>query len=250
LYLSIPALAVAAGGYVANDYFDLVTDKISKPWRPLIRGDINPAIARRVSIFLYLFAVAYSIFFIGFLTTIFVILNVFIVDLYNSRFKREGFLGNIFVALATSNLFIYGSLSYAERLGGLDKFTSLAFIPYIFAFLLTLTREVIKGVEDVEGDRLANIKTLAVALGYRKSAVVTIILNLIIISILLIPYLYHASHLYLIFAIATVSLSLYSSYLIYSSRNEEEAIKKAVIGRSLTKISLLTGILAFLLWTI
>ncbi len=250
LFLSVPALAVAAGGYIANDYFDLEIDKISKPWRPLARGDINPVAARRVSIFLYAFSVAYSLLLIGFVTSLFVVLNVFVVDLYDSRFKRSGLIGNLFVSLATANLFIYGSLSYAERVIGLENLSTMVLVPYVFAFLLTLVREIIKGVEDIEGDRRLGVKTLATTLGYRRSGLIVAFLNLIILSLLAIPFLYRNSYMYLIFALLTVALSLYASCIILTSRSEDEAIKRSVSARSVTKLSLLTGVLAFLLWAL
>jgi geranylgeranylglycerol-phosphate geranylgeranyltransferase len=250
IFLSVPALAVAAGGYIANDYFDLEIDRISKPWRPLARGDINPVTARRVSVFLYAFSVAYSLLLIGLATSLFVILNVFIVDSYNSRFKRSGFIGNLLVSLATANLFIYGSLSYAERIIGLKNLSVMVLVPYTFAFLLTLVREIIKGVEDIEGDRRLGVRTLATTLGYRRSGLIATILNLIILSLLTIPFLYRSSYMYLILALLTVILSLYASYIILTSRSETEAIKRSVNARSVTKLSLLTGVLAFLLWAL
>lgn len=249
LYLSVPALLVAAGGYIANDYFDLEIDRVSKPWRPLARGEISPRTARSASIALYSIAAAYAASMIGLLTALFTVVNIFIVDLYNSRLKREGLVGNLLVALSTSNLFIYGSLSYKESIGSLGSMPLTVLIPFSFAFLLTLVREIIKGVEDIEGDRRSGAKTLANVIGYRKSSLIAIAINIVIACLMIIPYLYQVSYLYLVLATTTIFLSLYASYIVYKSREEREAIEKASLSRSLTKISLLTGALAFLAWS-
>ena len=250
LYVSIPALLVASAGYISNDYYDIETDKISKPWRPLVRGDISPKTARIAYILMYISAFVYSISLIGFLTTLFVLFNIFVVESYNSFFKRKGFIGNIFVSLATANLMIYGSLSYAEKFSGLESFNLNIAYPSLFAFLLTLSREIIKGVEDIKGDIIIKAETLAVRLGYKKAALIALLIEIMILVILILMFHIRFSMYFVALSLLTIAIAIYSTQMIFRSNDLNEAIHKAGMSRSLTKISLIIGVLSFLIWSL
>ncbi|MEL9929428.1 MAG: geranylgeranylglycerol-phosphate geranylgeranyltransferase [Sulfolobales archaeon] len=248
LIIAPPALLAASGGYIRNDYFDLESDRISKPWRPLARGVIKPELADRVALAMYILAPLYSLLVIGWITAIFTLLNVILIDLYNSNLKRKGLAGNIVVSLATANVFIYGALSYSEKYIGRIEISIYALIPFLFAFLLTLTREIIKGIEDLEGDTRISAGTLALIYGFKKASAIALVIGVIIGLILVIPLYLIFSYQYLVLAILTVALAIYSSYYILGSVNTSEAINRARRARSLTKISLFIGTIAFLTW--
>ncbi|MEZ0290589.1 MAG: geranylgeranylglycerol-phosphate geranylgeranyltransferase [Sulfolobales archaeon] len=248
LFISIPPLLVASAGYIRNDYFDLETDRISKPWRPLVRGDIEPETANKTALALYLTALIYSIASIGWATFLFTLYNILITDLYDSKFKKSGLIGNIMVSLATANVFIYGSLAFYERYSRQISFSPYALIPFLFAFLLSISRELIKGVEDIRGDRRLGVKTLAITRGYRETSLASLIICLILLPILILPLTLIFSYSYLVLSIVSIVLSIVASYRVFNASSEEEAIERAREARSITKVSMLVGILAFLTW--
>jgi geranylgeranylglycerol-phosphate geranylgeranyltransferase len=155
-------IAALTGGFVAaaansiNDYFDVEIDKINKPTRPIPRGDATKQEARLEWLVLSIVAVVLN-FFLNIYALGIVLFAVVILYWYSALFKRTIIIGNLVVALMTGMAFIYG----AVVVGNLKR----AIMPAIFAFLINIAREVIKDIEDMEGDRKGKAITLPVRYG-------------------------------------------------------------------------------------
>ncbi len=147
---------VAAGGYALNDRMDLAIDRINRPERPLPAGHIPPRFAVVFSVCAWAAAVGLTFFGppSGYVIVPFCILLSVI---YAARLKHTGLAGNLAVALMTSLALAYGSTAA----GGLDRVLPLAAL----AFLVNLSREIFKDVEDLPGDAEVGARTLAVRLG-------------------------------------------------------------------------------------
>ena len=131
---------------------------------------------------------------IGFwkLTTLFVI-AIFLLYFYSSSFKRTPLLGNIIVAFL-SGLSILLILFFEPALYRLarpaDYFIAGMVTKYIigisiFAFTLTVVREIVKTMEDVEGDKKMGAKTIAVKWGILTSKIVAVLFLVFTIAALL-----------------------------------------------------------------
>ncbi|MCF7794247.1 MAG: geranylgeranylglycerol-phosphate geranylgeranyltransferase [Candidatus Cloacimonetes bacterium] len=175
IFAVLSASFIAAAGYVINDFFDLPIDKVNKPNRILPSGKISPKTA-------YLFAV--TLFFVGimlsYLTTNFfcvglAIINSIALFLYARYFKLSFLMGNLLVAYAAASTFIYGGLA-ANNLGN-------SLIIAIFAFLYTFLREIVKDAEDIEGDAEFGARTLAIKVGRKGIAWLSVIPILAIIFV-------------------------------------------------------------------
>jgi geranylgeranylglycerol-phosphate geranylgeranyltransferase len=251
LLISIPALAVAAGGYIVNDYYDIEIDRRSKPWRPLVRGDITPRAALTISIALFALGVLISFPLLGIFVGLFVAANTLLTYLYSWRLKRLGLVGNIAVSMLSANSILYGSISYASVQSNIDpKSLGLALIPWLFAFIMSLSREIVKGIEDISGDREQGVRTLAVTRGYVYASLITIALLVFLLAIVALPLIYRWSVGYLALSITSIIIFLASVASIPVSRDMGIAVKRASISRSVSKASLLLGTLAFLVWAI
>jgi geranylgeranylglycerol-phosphate geranylgeranyltransferase len=137
---------VTAGGNVLNDLLDLEGDRTNHPDRPLVTGEISVGNAR---------GLAAALFVLGGLVVIpvaleeplvAVILAVAVALLlgYEFRFKKAGLAGNLVVAFLTGVVFLYGGAAAGD---------ALLLLPFgVMAFLATLSREVIKDMEDLAGD--------------------------------------------------------------------------------------------------
>ncbi|MEM2202958.1 MAG: geranylgeranylglycerol-phosphate geranylgeranyltransferase [Sulfolobales archaeon] len=251
LLISIPALVVAAGGYIVNDYYDIEIDRRSKPWRPLVRGDITPRTALTISIALFVLGVLISFPLLGILVGLFVAVNTLLTYLYSWRLKRLGLVGNIVVSMLSANSIFYGSISYASVKGIIDsKSLGLALVPWLFAFIMSLSREIVKGIEDISGDREQGVRTLAVTRGYIYASLITTALLVFLLAIVALPLIYRWSIGYLALSITSIIIFLASVVSIPASRDIGVAIKRASISRSVSKASLLLGTLAFLVWAI
>ncbi|HTW77609.1 MAG TPA: UbiA family prenyltransferase [Thermoplasmata archaeon] len=137
---------VTAGGNVLNDVLDLDGDRVNHPDRPLVTGTISLGTARLLAIGLFVAGIEIAIPVALREPLLGLILAVAVGALlgYEFRLKARGFAGNLTVALLTGLVFLYGGAAVGD---------ALVMVPFAaMAFLATLSREVIKDIEDLEGD--------------------------------------------------------------------------------------------------
>jgi len=168
------ATLVAAGGYAVNDYFDIEIDRINKPQRPIPSGRVGAREAYLLSTFL-LAAGALVAFSVGLATGLFATLNAFLMYYYSKWIKRTGLLGNIVVSFSTASTILYGALAELEWAGSLHQLWTTVPV-FAMVFLMTLSREIVKGVEDFVGDSKAGVRTVAVIKGPRTALKVSLLL--------------------------------------------------------------------------
>lgn len=249
LISSTPALMIAAGGYIVNDYYDIDIDRRSKPWRPLVKGDISPQTALLVSILLIVLGCSIAFLLFGAFIGAFVSINALITYLYSWKLKRLGLIGNIAVSLLSANSILYGGLTYmsiSERIEALP----LLLIPWSFAIIMSLSREIVKGIEDIEGDKVYGVRTVAVKRGYRFASITSTFLLTLLLAIVGIPFIIKQSMIYITLATISIAIFLASTIKIAASKNIEDAIKDASLSRSVSKLSLLLGTIAFIAWAL
>ena len=172
--LSASTVIIAAAGYIINDYYDVKIDLINKPERVVVgRG-----VSRRYAILLHS---VLSI--IGILLGL--ILNwkigainffsVFMLWWYSNLLKRLPFVGNFVVAFLTA-----GSIAIPWLLYPFAGKTNIL-IYTLFAFFMTLVREIIKDMEDLKGDNTFGCKTLPIVWGLRKTKNLIYILTIMFV---------------------------------------------------------------------
>lgn len=153
------AALVTAGGNVLNDIEDLAGDRVNHPERPLVTGEITLVGARRLAVALFASGAVLAVPVAIVEPPVAAILAVAVAGLllYELRFKALGLAGNLTVAGLTGLVFLYGGASVGA-VGVVVPFAGMA-------FLATLSREVIKDMEDVRGDvdRTTLPKTLGLA---------------------------------------------------------------------------------------
>jgi geranylgeranylglycerol-phosphate geranylgeranyltransferase len=161
---------VTAGGNVVNDILDRESDRVNHPDRPLVTGAISPTTARWTAAGLLIGAVAVAVPVILLRPLVGAFLAVALVALlsYEFRFKSAGFGGNLLVAFLTGLVFLYGGAAVGMP---------IPVLPFGFmAFFATLSREVIKDMEDLAGDvsrrTLPRVRGLAVAGTVARIAIV------------------------------------------------------------------------------
>jgi 4-hydroxybenzoate polyprenyltransferase len=152
---------IAAAGYIINDYYDIKIDLINKPERVVI----GKTITRRYAI---LFHTAIS--FLG--IALGLLLNwkigalnficAFLLWLYSNNLKRQPLIGNIVISFLTG-LSIF-TLTFFYR-----QYLPFVMVYSLFAFFMTLIREVVKDMEDMKGDNTFGCKTLPIVWGIRKT---------------------------------------------------------------------------------
>jgi geranylgeranylglycerol-phosphate geranylgeranyltransferase len=153
---------VAGLGNLVNDVFDTGIDRVNKPRRPIPSGRLSARHVFRV----YLWGTLLVTAAMGALLPdrIFALALAWeaLLFFYAARIKRSPLLGNVVIAAVCASAFMVGALVTG-------RYGVLVF-PAAFAFVLVMGRELVKGAEDVEGDRLAGARTLAVRYGATRAA--------------------------------------------------------------------------------
>ena len=177
--LVLSTVLIAAGGYIINDYFDVQIDRVNKPDRVYIDRVVN----RRTAIVLHqLFSWtavligAYLAWKVGNLKLAFVQpIVVGFLWFYSTGYKKQPLTGNIVVSLLTglvvlmvgiyqTDLYYNPEAAYAAY----AVFIRLFFY-FVFAFIVSLMRELVKDMEDVEGDERFGCRTLPILIGVNKT---------------------------------------------------------------------------------
>lgn len=174
LLACLSAGLIAAAANTINDFYDVEIDRINKPRRPLPAGMISPATAR---------AAALAEFALGNLLAALISLPMLLIALvfsaltylYSAYLKRTVLWGNIAVSLTTAAAFIYGGTAVNRP--------AQTVIPAALAFFFHFGREIIKDMEDVEGDSFHHANTFPVRFGMRP-AIALVWINFIVLMVL------------------------------------------------------------------
>jgi 4-hydroxybenzoate polyprenyltransferase len=246
---------ITAGGYIINDYFDIKTDLINKG-----KIIVGTKIPRRQAMMLHSifniagvaagFYISYKAGYIW-LGTLFLIVSG-LLYFYSASYKRQFLIGNIIVALLTAMVpllvvFYEWPALYKYYTINAIILPKINFIIYwvggfaLFAFLTNLSREIIKDIEDFEGDLAYGRNTVPVVIGVLSSKILSVVLITVTIILLYLAWHFFVSDtitlIYLTVAIVFPLLVVIYKLLI---SNEKKQIHSA---SRIMKIVMLTGML-------
>ena len=260
IWLIIASVFIASAGYIINDYFDLNIDQVNKPNKNVINKVIN----RRWAIVFHLaFSVAGLV-----ATAIAVSLNkwyliianlvcIILLWLYSTSFKRQAIIGNIVISILTAwtiLILFFAKVPFSAAFGASDastiKFFRVSFLYAGFAFIISLIREAIKDVEDMEGDRKYGCKTLPIIAGVTATKIYTTVWIVILIASVSVLQLYILQFAWwwaVLYSVAFVILPL-----LYLFSRHYKARSTADFGQlsSMTKWIMFTGILSMIFFRI
>ncbi len=235
--LILSTCLIAAGGYVINDIFDQDTDEINKPNKVIIGKKISEELAYKIYAGLTIAGVG-----IGFLLSntiqhpnfagLFIVIAL-VLYFYSSTLKQIAIIGNLAVALVLGfSVIIIGIFDIYPNTFPINKplmslHFSILFGYAKFAFILNFIRELVKDIEDEEGDKIFNINTLAVLIG--KSKTTKIVCGFLFIPILYLLYccdsylmpnkLFYAT-LYILFLV--IAPLFYCVFKIWSAKQKAD----------------------------
>jgi len=242
---------IAAGGYVINDYYDLDIDSVNKPWRPLPSGAVSVKSALSLSMILFVLGIALSAV-IGPISSVLAALTALLLFIYSKTFKRRGLSGNIIVSFCGALSIAYGVISVVDAFNLYSKIFStnfvLSLIPALHAFVLILLREIVKGVEDFEGDKVRGVGTLIVVHGIKKTYGVLLALSTILVCISIVPLFAGLGIAYLLLAMTVDVLVVYALYILKPRDigDVKSMVIKGARARRILKYAFAIGIMAFL----
>lgn len=191
LLLMLATVCIAAGGYVINDYFDIKIDRINKPDQLVVTNTISKHQAMRTHQLLTIIGATAGLVEAWLCRSwslgLIMLLVPGLLWFYSSSYKRQFVIGNVMVAFVaalpplTVTMANVGILRH--RYGDIMAYSPVEHDLYLwlggfalFAFLTTLMREMIKDLQDQQGDRELECHTLPVRLGdWATKWVVTVI---------------------------------------------------------------------------
>ncbi|WP_457549766.1 UbiA family prenyltransferase [Archaeoglobus sp.] len=234
----LTAVFCQASSFALNDYLDYEVDlKNKRTDRPLVRGDLRKEHALLLALALapFGFVSAYLISLQAFLFALAITVLGYIYDL---KLKEFGLVGNIYIAFTMSAPFLFGGIIT----GGVNV---QVVVLSLLAFLSGLGREIMKGIEDVEGDALRDVKSVArvkgVDFAYKLSA------TLIALAVLLspLPLIHYGFNLLYILPVAIADVIFIKT--VKSLVRKDRDIRRL---RKETLLAMLFGLLGFLLGSI
>lgn len=232
LYLIIlSTLLIAAAGYIINDYFDIKIDIVNKPQRVIIGRYLKRRMAIGTHQLLNILGVLCGLL-VSYKVALVNIFSVSLLWLYSERYKRQMLIGNVVVSLLTSLALIILSMHYQEN-------RNLVFIYSVFAFFISLIREIVKDIEDIRGDSAHGCRTLPIVLGIRGTKQVLYGL-ILVFGVILLVWGQYLNNPFLAWAFGLLIVPL--GYLTYKLRIAHKRADFKAIS-SLCKIIMLLGLL-------
>jgi geranylgeranylglycerol-phosphate geranylgeranyltransferase len=229
---------IAAFSMVVNDIFDFEVDRANQAKRPLVVGSATMSGSKVLAVVLLAAGLASSAY-TGLATLSIAAAFAVVGTLYNWKLKERGFSGNIAVALSMMIPFIYGGV----MVEGLN-WNPLLDMMALTAFFAGLGREVVKGITDVEGDSLRNVRSIARARGERLAGGVGAAFFLAAVGTSVVPPLLLRTSLFYEVVIGATDVLFVGLAAFVIMKNGKEEARKA---KKLALVGMLTGMVGFIL---
>jgi geranylgeranylglycerol-phosphate geranylgeranyltransferase len=237
----LTAMFIQGAAFALNDYYDYDVDlKNKRTDRPLVRGELS----RRSALLLFLIltpaglASALLISIQAFILTAFI---TFLGFAYDIKLKEFGIVGNAYIAFSMAAPFIFGSVVASNTIE-----PPVAILASI-AFLSGFGREIMKGIEDVEGDALRDVKTVARVKGSKTAADFSAIIYIFSVLLSPIPFIaieeFAYDFKYLLPVLITDFILLKISLELIQGKFNKENIRKF---RKHSLIAMMFGLAGFL----
>ena len=239
--LVLSVLFIAAGGYVVNDYYDMKADMVNKDCNKMVIGTkMTLKEAMRFYVILTFLGLAFGFWFSLELGdwnffSLFLLVGG-LLWFYSTTYKTIMFVGNllvsVLVALVPLLVVIFEMVLFKENFSESIEKGEINYMPIfyfvlgfsIFAFFTNFIREIVKDVEDVEGDKKAEKKTFPIFAGFTNSKVLSFVLILIEILALYFVYFKFLNDYYSLYyiTIAVVLPLLYALFLVLRAKENKD----------------------------
>ena len=230
----ITVFLLTGAGNAINDYFDAGIDAVNRPDRPIPSGRLKKESAYKFSIILFACGIV-AAYFIGTAPFLIALFNSLLLYVYAFSLKRKVFVGNLSVSYLTGSTFLFGGAAYGLK--GIEATSVLFFL----SMLATLAREIVKAIEDMEGDRKDGAVTLPIRIGERPSAYIASGVGILAVILSPVPFilgLFNTS--YLLFVGIADIIFLYAVLLIMKN-NPSESSKYFKVAMFFALVAFIAG---------
>jgi geranylgeranylglycerol-phosphate geranylgeranyltransferase len=230
---------LAAFGYALNDYYDVRADVVNRPSRPIPSGTLSKKSVLGVAVLCVIVAAMFALRLRPGLQ-VWLVGMAGLVWLYSARIKRKGLAGNVLVSALAGSTLLVGGLS-----AGYLKPT---FFPALLAFLSNLPREILKDVQDLEGDSLDGGRSVASAKGEGFALRLASVLVLVLVAVAFFPYataLYNRYYLAIVLLLDAfliwIAVTLWGFSRGSGTAGEQRKLETPI---RILKLTMLAGLLA------
>lgn len=266
--LVLSTVLIAAAGNIINDYFDVRADRINKPHKLIIGKYVKRRVAIishwGMNVIAFVIAVYLSWIFETFWYLFIHLLSINVLWLYSSYFKRKFMIGNVMIAGLTGMIpLLVGFYFYHHpNLTVHDELTGNVIYPFqgiygreyiafismglaFFAFILNFAREIVKDIEDVEGDQKLRAKTIPIALGSKSAKfIVYFLLMAALFGITLIVFIFPAT----LAGIHTILVAALFTLVAIAMLIQAQDRKGFIRVNTCIKIAMIAGTLSPIYW--
>ncbi|MCM4155536.1 geranylgeranylglycerol-phosphate geranylgeranyltransferase [Gramella sp. AN32] len=160
-FLILASSSAIASGYIINNFYDSEKDLINRPKKTML----DRVVSQRTKLSVYFILNFASIFFasyVSFRAVVFFSIYIFIIWFYSHRLKKILFLGNLIASILTISPFFVIFVYY-------KNFETVIFIHATFLYLMIVMRELVKDLENMQGDLAQNYNTIPLVYGEKWS---------------------------------------------------------------------------------
>lgn len=250
----IAAFLVNSAGNVINDYFDIEADRVNRPERPIPAGKVSRGMALAFAFALFIAGNLCALMINGLCFTI-AVANTILLILYSYSLQHKILIGNIVIGYLVGSVFLFGGAVFLQ--------IRLVLILAALAMLANITREIVKDLEDIEGDKKHFLKKITikatkliaerfglssegVVMKYRERTMIIIAIAMLMLAVVLswLPYYYGIMKLSYFLVMIPADIVFVSC--IYSLSREEKRRKGYRRISSRLKKGMLIALLAFI----
>ena len=241
LLAGLVAFLVCAAGNIINDRLDIEIDRVNHPRRVLVQGKLSIRFAARLAIVLNVVALAIALL-VNYLVFLVALAALGLLMAYNFYLKRIPLLGNLIIAVLGGLTFITGGLAVdvvatASLPGPL--------IPAVYALLFHLVREIVKDVQDIDGDRAAGLTTFPMVAGVRTALLTALLLFLVLVLLTYVPIVAGwFGYWYRVITVYVVDLPILALLILVWGNPTRNML---AIGSNVLKVGMALGVVALLL---
>ena len=255
---------IAAAGYIINDYFDLNIDQINKPNKVIVAKVISRRWVLLWHVCLSFVAITMNIYIDSkahnkHLPSLAATACVLLLFLYSTSLKKKFLIGNILVAAITAWVIPILTLCEANHLILRDqisinfdneKLVRLTFLYTGFAFIISLIREVVKDMEDIDGDRRFGCKTMPIVWGINVTKVFVAVWLMVLIAVLTAAQFYVIQFKWWISIVYSFLLIIVPLCYIFKKLFKAQSASDFHTLSSIIKFVMFTGILSMIFFKI
>ncbi len=227
---------ISGAGNAINDYFDVRIDSINRPERPIPSGRVKLKEAFYFSYLLFALGTLLA-FLINPICGFIALFNSLLLIFYAKTLKSTPLLGNLSIGYLTGSSFLFGASVF-----GFEGLKAL-FVLFLLAALAITAREIVKDIEDMEGDKIEGADTLPLRVGAKKASYLAVLIGFLAIFLSPLPYLMSVLGLRYLYLVLLADLGLIAAiHQILARNNPTKSSKMFKIAMFFALIAFIAGV--------